>query len=171
MLSLLPLALKVAPALFNLFNGANNETVLQKIGDIAKAVFGTTDPGSIESQMQSDQAKLEAFTKQVQALSASDVAQSQVNQAEAASPMFFVAGWRPFIGWVCGAGVAYQFVAFPFLVWLSTNCAIQGPPPLDISQLMTLLTGMLGLGTLRFLDKKNGVDTKTVQAPKFKLFK
>ena len=39
--------------------------------------------------------------------------QMTTNQAEAANSSVFVAGWRPFVGWVCGAAFAYKFVLAP----------------------------------------------------------
>jgi hypothetical protein len=52
-------------------------------------------------------------------------AQLAVNQVEAGSTSVFVSGWRPFIGWTCGSGLAYQFVASPLLTWLA---ALVGHP-------------------------------------------
>ena len=34
-----------------------------------------------------------------------NMAQIEVNKVEAASTNIFVAGWRPAIGWICGAGL------------------------------------------------------------------
>jgi hypothetical protein len=72
----------------------------------------------------------------------------------------FVAGWRPFIGWVCGAGLATQFLVGPLFTWVA---ALLGKPVvfpvLDLSTLVTLLIGMLGLGGMRTLEKVNGVTT------------
>jgi Holin of 3TMs, for gene-transfer release len=85
-------------------------------------------------------------------------AQTDVNKVEAASPSVFVAGWRPFIGWVCGLGMASTYVFGPFVSWIA---ALLGHPTqwpqLDIATLMSCLMGMLGLGTLRTYEKKNGV--------------
>lgn len=89
-----------------------------------------------------------------------DLAKGQltVDQAEAANGATFVSGWRPFIGWVCGAGLGFQFLAGPLLTW---SAALVGRPvmvpQLDLSTLLTLLTGMLGLGGMRTLEKLNGV--------------
>lgn len=88
-----------------------------------------------------------------------DLAKGQldVNKAEAASGNVFVSGWRPFIGWICGAGLASQFIVGPFLTW---GAAIFGKtivfPVLDMGTLLTLLFGMLGLGAMRSYDKKQG---------------
>jgi len=85
--------------------------------------------------------------------------QSATNTAEAASPNIFVAGWRPFIGWVCGSGLACQFVVGPFVTWIA---ALLGRPvvfpTLDMGTLLTLLLGMLGLGGMRTYEKVNGIN-------------
>lgn len=81
-----------------------------------------------------------------------------VNAVEAANPSIFVSGWRPFIGWVCGSGLAYQFILAPLLTWggqLLNSTAVA--PSLDMSTLITLLAGMLGLGGMRTMERLNGV--------------
>lgn len=87
-----------------------------------------------------------------------DADQSQVNAAEAASGSIFVGGWRPFIGWVCGAALAYQYVVAPLAVWLGflVGHPIPKPPALDDS-LWQLMLGMLGMGGLRTFEKIRGV--------------
>lgn len=87
--------------------------------------------------------------------------QLAVNQAEASNPSVFVSGWRPFIGWVCGSGLAYQFVAAPILTWVAAlfGKAIAAPS-LDMGTLLTLLLGMLGLGSMRTVERLNGVARK-----------
>lgn len=85
-------------------------------------------------------------------------AQAQVNQAEASNPNIFVAGWRPFIGWVCGFGLLSQFIVAPFATWIAGLCGKPiAFPSLDLGTLLTLLLGMLGLGAMRSYDKTNGV--------------
>lgn len=83
--------------------------------------------------------------------------QADVNKTEAANTNIFVAGWRPFIGWVCGTGLLVQFLVGPLATWISGLCgkAIQFPQ-LDLGTLLTLLLGMLGLGAMRSYDKVNG---------------
>lgn len=87
--------------------------------------------------------------------------QLAINQAEAANPSVFVSGWRPFIGWVCGAGCAWNWIGLPVL---KAGLAIGGVSialsPADIGEMMPLLLGMLGLGTLRTVEKMNGVAAK-----------
>jgi hypothetical protein len=84
--------------------------------------------------------------------------QLQVNTEEAKSPSTFVSGWRPFIGWVCGIALTYNFLIYPLMLWF---IAVYGsdikPPPLFSEYLMELVMGMLGLGTLRTFEKWKGV--------------
>lgn len=82
------------------------------------------------------------------------LAQLQINNTEAASESLFKSGWRPLIGWTCGASFAWQFVAGPALTWLSN---LVGHPMLlpstDLSQMMPVLLGMLGMGLMRTYEK------------------
>tara|TARA_S200002703_G_C3640964_1_gene196784 strand:+ start:143 stop:544 length:402 start_codon:yes stop_codon:yes gene_type:complete len=84
-------------------------------------------------------------------------AQIEVNKTEAAHRNVFVAGWRPFIGWVCGAAFAYHFVLQPIFVFALAAYGVSLElPSFDMGALMTVLTGMLGLGGLRTLEKMKG---------------
>lgn len=100
----------------------------------------------MESQM------LTAMTSLVQG-------QIAINMKEAEHGSVFVAGWRPFIGWTCGVGLAWSFVLSPFVTWIAFmyGVDIEGIPVLDIGPLMTLVLGMLGLGGLRTYEKRLGV--------------
>jgi hypothetical protein len=87
-----------------------------------------------------------------------DSDQADVNKAEAASSSIFVAGWRPFIGWTCGSGLAFQFIVAPFATWGATLAGHPvAMPTLDLGTLLTLLLGMLGLGGMRTAEKFKGV--------------
>lgn len=101
-----------------------------------------------------------------EAIAAAVKAQVDVNLEEAKHPSIFVAGWRPAIGWICGGGLGYQFILQPFLVWIALMCGVSQPPSLDIASLMTLVTGMLGLGTLRTYEKYQEVATTKVGGKK-----
>jgi hypothetical protein len=87
------------------------------------------------------------------------LAQIEVNKAEAASGSLFRGGWRPFIGWVCGIAFAYHFVIQPFLLFIValTGATIPMLPEFDMSTLMTVLGGLIGLGGLRTFEKYKGV--------------
>lgn len=85
------------------------------------------------------------------------IAQLGVNQAEAQSAGVFKGGWRPFIGWTCGAALAVQFVAGPLIEWGAAVAGHQVPPmPRLDAVLWELLFGLLGLGTLRTVEKIKG---------------
>lgn len=83
--------------------------------------------------------------------------QLAVNQAEAANSSLFVAGWRPFVGWTCGAAFAFKFVGGPLLVLVANYFGHQiALPEFDYSEMSTILLGMLGLGGLRTVEKIKG---------------
>lgn len=83
--------------------------------------------------------------------------QMDINRTEAASQNIFVSGWRPSVGWVCSAGLAYQFLLQPLLAWFSGMGHGIAPPSLQLQDLMAVLTGILGLGTMRTVEKAKGV--------------
>lgn len=77
--------------------------------------------------------------------------QTRINEIEAQHRTVFVAGWRPFIGWVCGIALAYNFVIRDLFIWAMKPEVV--PPALQMEHLMTVLLGMLGLGGLRTYEK------------------
>ena len=87
------------------------------------------------------------------------LAQIGVNREDAKSTRWYQAGWRPFIGWVCGIAFAYHFVLQPFLVFLILAMAWPMPPlpEFEMTALLTVLGGMLGLGGLRTYEKTKRV--------------
>ena len=85
-------------------------------------------------------------------------AQIAVNQKEAAHKSLFVAGWRPAVGWVCVLGMASNFMVIPlanFALALAESTVVV--PILDLTQMMPVLMGMLGLGAMRTFEKAKGV--------------
>lgn len=88
--------------------------------------------------------------------------QIQTNTEEAKNSNWFVAGWRPAVGWVCAVGVGYSFVLEPFMAFLAKLAGYTGQfPALDMGNLMTLIMGMLGMGYMRTKEKLNGVPDST----------
>lgn len=74
-------------------------------------------------------------------------------------PAYWREGWRPFIGWICGLGLLYQFLIIPVVNGIFSYYAHVTPmPTLDSETLMTLLTGMLGFGGLRTFEKTKGMN-------------
>ena len=87
------------------------------------------------------------------------LAQVQVNLAEAQSTSVFKGGWRPFVGWVCGIALLYHFILTPCILFGVALSGINIPqlPAFDMSSLLTVLMGMLGLGGLRTFEKTKKV--------------
>ena len=87
-----------------------------------------------------------------------DIAQLEINKAEAQSRNIFVAGWRPFIGWTCGVAMAYNYVVHPIMIFtLAQLDYLVALPALDLGEMMPVLMGMLGLGGLRSFEKYKGI--------------
>ena len=85
-------------------------------------------------------------------------AQLEVNKQEAAHKNLFVAGWRPAVGWVCVLGMASNFMVIPmanFALALAGSTIIV--PILELTEMMPVLMGMLGLGAMRTVEKSKGV--------------
>ena len=89
-------------------------------------------------------------------------AQIEVNKTEAAHKSLFVSGWRPAVGWTCCLGLAGNFLIIPFSNFIM---ALAGSdiviPLIDVSTMMPVLMGMLGLGTMRTVEKINNVERNT----------
>ena len=85
--------------------------------------------------------------------------QLEVNKVEASHRSALVAGWRPFIGWVCGVALAWHFVLAPVIIFIAAwlNVTLPALPEFDMGSLMTVLMGMLGLGGLRTFEKHKGL--------------
>lgn len=107
-------------------------------------------------------AKLAQLTQTLQAEWNNQLAQIDVNKIEAASSSLLVAGWRPFIGWVCGAALAYAALIEPVARFVAM-VAFQYTgafPIIDTDITLQVLLGLLGLGTLRTYEKARGVHAR-----------
>ena len=87
------------------------------------------------------------------------LAQISVNAAEAASGSLFKGGWRPCVGWVCAIAFFYHFVGQPLIIFIFALAGAEIPdlPNFDMNTLLTVLGGMLGIGSLRTYEKQKGV--------------
>ena len=87
------------------------------------------------------------------------MAQIEVNKAEAASGSLFKGGWRPAVGWVCAIAFAYHFILKDLIVFGCAVAGIEVPelPEFDMGTLLTVLGGMLGIGSLRTYEKQKGL--------------
>ena len=93
----------------------------------------------------------EIATMSEKAANENAIAQIELNKAEAQSGSLFIGGWRPFVGWTCGVGLAYNVIISQILsIWFEV-------PTVDPSLLTPVLMGMLGMGAMRSYEKKNSV--------------
>ena len=88
------------------------------------------------------------------------LAQLAINAKEAESPNVFVSGWRPFVGWVCGFGLLYATILHNLLKWVSDIRSWPLPPAVDTETLLYVLFSLLGIGTMRTMEKIRGVSSK-----------
>jgi hypothetical protein len=94
-----------------------------------------------------DEIAYEIATQAESHAQAIQIAQIEVNKIEAAHKSLFVAGWRPFIGWVCGVAMGFNYLVVPVAdIWLDIT-------PLDTAVMFPVLLGLLGLGGLRTAEK------------------
>jgi len=120
--------------------------VVENVGKIADDLI-TTDEERLKLSIEEKRIDAQIATGQV-----------EVNKFEAQHRSIFVAGWRPFVGWVCGAGFAYHFILQPFASFIMIAAGVDLPdlPKFDMQSLQTVLMGMLGLGGLRTFEKIRG---------------
>lgn len=91
-----------------------------------------------------------------------NLAQAEINKVEASSQNGFQAGWRPLAGYMCVAGLGYEFLLRPLLPWALTVSGVEAPPlPSLDGVLFELMFGMLGLGTLRTADRWKRINALT----------
>lgn len=126
--------------------------IAQGVGGLARdlrtAITGKLDPEK-EAEINQRLAELESAAMQ---------GQVEINKIEASSSNWFVAGWRPAVGWICALALGYQFIGFSLLQWTGQIFHFQSPPPLATDGLITILLALLGLGTLRTKEKVEGVN-------------
>lgn len=119
--------------------------------------------GLIDDLFTTDEERSNAKLKAMEIAAAGGLAQLEVNSKEALHKSLWVAGWRPFIGWTCGAAFVFAFLISPLLETLvfyayafgGHEIDLSGLPTLDLAVMMPVLMGMLGLGSLRTFEKYN----------------
>ena len=128
--------------------------LISSILPIASAVIDRTIPDK-NAQAKAKQALEKA---RVAAEVAGRLGQLEIKKIEAGSRNAFVAGWRPFIGWTCGAAMAYAYVLQPILTFgLGQAGYLVTLPRIELGEMMPVLLGMLGLGGLRSFEKFKGL--------------
>ena len=140
-----------------IFGTAAGETakgLMEGVGGLAtslrSAITGELPPDA--------RARLEELA--IQAENLAKQGQVAINLAEAQSPRLFVAGWRPFMGWICGLAIAWHFVLHPMIIWYMSIWTpdLKLPPALELDDLYPVIVGMLGLGAYRSYEKRHDVE-------------
>ncbi|WP_164503591.1 3TM-type holin [Pleionea sediminis] len=134
-------------------------TIVSGVTKLADDLF-TSDEERLKIELQSKKMETQLIRNQ-----------HIINVEEAKHKSVFVAGWRPFIGWVGGAALAYQFLMYPLLVWLWYFLQTKGvvepgitpPPPLDAEVLWVVVSGMLGIAGMRSYDKLKKTQTDSLK--------
>lgn len=125
------------------------------------------DPGK-KAEAQLKLLEMQQTGELAELAAATDLAkfQIQTNIEEAKSTNWFVAGWRPAIGWICGIAFGYTYILHPIFSALvfafGSEIMIQHfslLPKLDMGEMMPVLFGMLGLGAYRTYEKKNNAES------------
>lgn len=126
--------------------GSTAAQPIEAIGNVLDGLF-TSDEEKLDKQI-----ILQRLAQQP------NLAQVELNKIEAQHRSIFVAGWRPFIGWVCGIALFYNFVVRDVVAWIITasGANLSMPPELAMEHLMTILMALLGLGGYRTVEKLQG---------------
>jgi len=144
------------------------------VEDLITAVINKFPDGNAKAAAQVQVAQIKASGELAEITAATDLSKGQqsINQIEAASTNWFVAGWRPAVGWVCAIALALVYWPKAILLtyvwaWQSytiihaatdPNAIILPPfPDLGVKELLGLLTSMLGIAGMRMVEKFKGV--------------
>lgn len=135
-----------------------NPLLLGGIFEIVKSVTSRVWPDPAEQarvQMELMKLQQEGAFKELDADLQLKLAQIEVNRVEAGQNGMFKGGWRPAVGWVCAAGLVYEFLIRTTLPWVLTVSGVRDVPPMPTLDgvLMELLFALLGLGLYRSYEK------------------
>jgi len=105
----------------------------------------------------SDKERLDKITVLARLTEQAYAVQGEIGKIEASHRSLFVAGWRPFVGWICGAALAYTYILRDVMAsFILSPESVATLPTLNMSELSTLLYALLGLGGLRTFEKLKG---------------
>ncbi len=124
------------------------------VADLAKDLVNRFFPSKTEEE----KANMSLILATMQNQMAMNQGQMDIDKTEAASPSLFVSGWRPMVGWVCGSACAWNWVGLPIAKFgLAIFGKVLAVAPADLTQMLPLLLGLLGMGALRTYEKTQGV--------------
>jgi hypothetical protein len=126
-------------------------------GGVVSAAEGVAN--IIDRFVETDEEKQAAELIKAKLMMKPSLAQIELNKVEAGHRSIFVAGWRPFIGWVCGFALFWHFILFDLLTWVTVNFfphVTELPELTGTETLVTVLLSLLGLGAMRTVEKFGG---------------
>ena len=122
-------------------------------GGVIKAVAEVAD-----EYFETDEEKRQFQERVEQRIAETNKAMIELNKQEAQHRSIFVAGWRPFVAWICGVAMGLKFIVFPLVVFAFALFGIEViPPDIGWQELSVVLMGLLGLGGLRTVEKARGL--------------
>ncbi len=127
--------------------------VLEKVID---AIFPGDSEAMAKVKIELKKRTLEIEGALQEAIIKQSTEQIKVNAEEAKNASIFVAGWRPFIGWTGGVGIALSLIIVT-VNWVLLLAGYPNYPLPDFSFLWPIITGMLGMGGMRTFEKLKGV--------------
>lgn len=133
-----------------------NPLLIGTILDLGKDLIGRFFPDpekKREAEMELMRMAAEGELKQV-------IAQLEINAREAMNPNLFVSGGRPLFLWIGGFGFGYATLVQPLLSWFAAIKGWPTPPSVESDLLWVVITGLLGIGGLRSIEKVKGVAAK-----------
>ncbi len=139
--------------------------VLGGIGQLARdlrAAITGKEPINAEKAAEIALKVEELNQKQQEAENSLLLAQAEINKIDATSTRFWNSGWRPAVGWVCAAALAFTYwprAIIILVVWAKTAATtgtLAAPPDLGLADLIALLANILGLGVMRTYEKSKG---------------
>ena len=126
--------------------------LLSLIGPATKLIGKFVKDKDLQQKLSHDIATM--AEKHAQQLALQQIEEIEVNKAEAKGN-WFQSSWRPLIGWICGLSLAINYMVSPIMAGFGVDI-----PQADMTVMMPLLFGMLGISGLRSFDKYKKTDTK-----------
>ena len=126
-----------------------NPLILGPVLELGRSIIGRLFPDPAEKA----KAELELLKMTQEGDLKLVLAQLEINAREAQHASIFVAGWRPFFGWSSGVGFVYATIGQPIVAWASQIKGWPVPPDINVDLLWVVVTGLLGLGTMRSVEK------------------
>lgn len=126
-----------------------NPLILGSILDVGKTILDRfiPDPAAkAAAEMELVKMAADGELKQV-------IAQLEINAKEAAHPSIWVSGGRPLFMWIGGFGFGYATIVQPILTWYARVKGWPEPPDVNTDLLWVVVTGLLGIGGLRSVEK------------------